>query len=47
MVYAMLQVFVAFGSEEEFQGFYHIWAWHPSLSCDQLELEQSKGKFIL
>ena len=20
--------------EEDFKGFYHIWAWWPSLSCD-------------
>ena len=22
------------GSGEEFKGFYHIWAWRPSWSCD-------------
>ena len=21
--------------EEDFKGFYHIWAWRPSWSCDQ------------
>ena len=23
------------GSREDFEGFYHIWAWRPSWSCDQ------------
>ena len=22
------------GSSEDFEGFYHIWAWRPSWSCD-------------
>ena len=29
------------GSEEEdFKGFYHIWAWLPSRSCDQDQLNK-------
>ena len=23
------------GSGEDFEGFYHIWAWRPSWSCDK------------
>ena len=25
----------AVSGEEDFEGFYHIWAWRPSWSCDQ------------
>ena len=26
---------LAFSGEEDFEWFYHIWAWRPSWSCDQ------------
>ena len=25
--------------EEDFLGFYHIWAWQPSWSCDDCDLD--------
>ena len=28
------------GSREDFKGFYHIWAWRPSWSCDQHHFHQ-------
>ena len=35
MLHAKLQDHRTSGSgEEDFQGFYHIWAWRPSWSCD-------------
>ena len=35
MLHAKFQDHKISGSgEEDFKGFYHIWAWRPSLSCD-------------
>ena len=35
MLYAKFQDHRSSGSrEEDFKGFYHIWAWWPSWSCD-------------
>ena len=35
MLHAKFQDHRASGSgEEDFKGFYHIWAWRPSWSCD-------------
>ena len=35
MPHAKFQDHRTFGSgEEDFEGFYHIWAWWPSWSCD-------------
>ena len=31
--------------EEEFKGFYHIWAWRPSWSCDQDHLYKNGSPF--
>ena len=35
MLHAKFQDHRTYGSgEEDFMGFYHIWAWWPSCSCD-------------
>ena len=35
MLHAKFQDHRTYGSgEEDFKGFYHIWAWRPSWSCD-------------
>ena len=35
MIHAKIQDHGTSGSgEEDFKGFYHKWAWRPSLSCD-------------
>ena len=35
MIHAKFQDNRTSGSgEDDFKGFYHIWAWRPSLSCD-------------
>ena len=36
MLHTMFQDHRSIGSgEKDFYGFYHIWAWRPSWSCDQ------------
>ena len=34
MLHAEFQDHRTSGSGEDFYGFYHIWAWRPSWSCD-------------
>ena len=34
MLHAKFQDHRTSGSGEDFKGFYHIWAWRPSWSCD-------------
>ena len=35
MLHAKFHIHRTYGSREEnFKGFYHIWAWRPSWSCD-------------
>ena len=39
MLHAKFKDHRTFGSgEEDFKGFYHIWAWRPSWSCDLYHL---------
>ena len=41
MMHTKIQGHRPFGSrEEDFLGFYHIWAWGPSWSCDQDHLSK-------
>ena len=34
------------GSGEDFKGFYHIWAWWPSWSCDLYHLKNFLSHFL-
>ena len=46
MLHAKFQDHRTFGSGEEiFKGFYHIWVWQPSWSCDLENLYTMHNKF--
>ena len=40
MLHAKFQDHWTSGSREDFKGFYHIWAWRPSWSCDLYHLHE-------
>ena len=46
MLHAKFQDHRTSGSGEDFQGFYHIWAWQPSWSCDLDHLYKLSFPFL-